>query len=127
MKDSKVAPSGYYTTAQLNTLVQEFGLGKGHGGTSLHDKLQDVCHYCGETGHWAKDCPKKAHDLAAGHLSGGGQVAMVLVVAIPVDRMTIAVMVVDTTLVMVEGEMAVLAHDMSLLHGSWRPPDLVNP
>ena len=73
MKDSKVAPSGYYTTAQLNALVQEFGLGKGHGGTSPHDKLQDVCHYCGETGDWAKDCPKKACDLAAGRLSGGGR------------------------------------------------------
>ena len=71
-KDSKVAPSGYYTTAQLNALVQEFGLGKGHRGTSQHVKSQDVCHYCGETGHWAKDCPKKAHDLAAGCLSGGG-------------------------------------------------------
>ena len=72
-KDSKVAPSGYYTTAQLNALVQEFGSGKGHGGTSPRDKSQDVCHYCGETGHWAKDCPKKARDLPAGHLSGGGQ------------------------------------------------------
>ena len=72
-KDSKVDPSGYYTTAQLNALVQEFGLGKGHSGTSSRDKSQDVCHYCGETGHWAKNCPKKAHDLAAGCLSGGGR------------------------------------------------------
>ena len=71
-KDSKVAPSGYCTAAQLNTLVQEFGSGKGHGGTSPHDKSQDVCQYCGETGHWAKDCPKKACNLAAGHLSSGG-------------------------------------------------------
>ena len=72
MKDSKVAPSGYYTAAQLNALVQEFGTGKGHGGTSRCDKSQDVCHYCGETGHWAKDYPKKACNLAAGRLSGGG-------------------------------------------------------
>ena len=28
-KDSKVAPSGYYTAAQLNAVVQEFGSGKG--------------------------------------------------------------------------------------------------
>ena len=74
MKDSKVDPSGYYTAAELNALVQEFGSGKGHSGTSQHDKSQDVCHYCGETGHWAKDCPKKACDLAAGCLSGGGRV-----------------------------------------------------
>ena len=73
MMDSKVAPSGYYTAAQLNALVQEFGSGKGNSGTSQHDKSQDVCHYCGETGHWAKDCPKKARDLAAGRLSGGGR------------------------------------------------------
>ena len=72
MKASKVAPSGYYTAAQLNALVQEFGSGKAHSGTFPHDKSQDVCHYCGETGHWAKDCPKKACDLAPGHLSGGG-------------------------------------------------------
>ena len=71
-KDSKVAPSGYYTAAQLNALVQEFGSGKGHSGTSPHDKSQGVCHYCGETVNWAKDCPKKALDLAAGCLSGGG-------------------------------------------------------
>ena len=38
-KDSKVAPSGYYTAAQLNAPVQEFGLGKWHGGTSPHDKI----------------------------------------------------------------------------------------
>ena len=59
-KDSKVSPSGYYTAAQLNALVQEFGSGKGNGGVSQHDKLLDVCHYCGETGHWTKDCPKKS-------------------------------------------------------------------
>ena len=126
-KDSKVAPSGYYTAAQLNTLVQEFGSGKGHGGTSPHDKSQDACHYCGETGHWAKDCTKKACNLAAGHLSSGGHGGVVLVVEILVARMTIVVMVVDTTLVVVEGEMAVLGHDASLLHGSWRAPHLVNP
>ena len=72
-KDSKVAPSGYYTASQLNALVQEFGLGKGNGVTSLHEKLQDVSHCCGETGNWSKDCPTKARNLAAGRLSGGGR------------------------------------------------------
>ena len=38
-KDSKVAPSWYYTAAQLNALVQEFSSGKVHGGTSPCDKL----------------------------------------------------------------------------------------
>ena len=38
------------------------------------------------------------------------RVDMVLVVAILVARMTVTVMVVDTTLVMVEGEMAILTH-----------------
>ena len=52
--------------------------------------------------------------------------AAVLVVAILVARMTIAVVVMDTTLVVVEGEMAIMAHNTSLLHGSWRPPDLAN-
>ena len=122
MKDSKVAPSGYYTTVQLNALVQEFGSGKGHSGTSQHDKSQDVCHYCGETGHWAKDCPKKARDLAAGHLSGGGCSGRGSGGG---ARMTVMVVVMDTTLVMVEEEMAILAHNRSLLHGSWRPPDLI--
>ena len=53
-------------------------------------------------------------------------VAVVLVVAVLVARMSIVVVVMDTTLVVVEGEMAILVHDACLLHGSWRPPDLVN-
>ena len=96
-------------------LVQEFGLGKGHGGTSQRDKSQDVCHYCGETGHWAKECPMKARDLAAGHVSGGGR-----------SGCDSGVMAMDTTLVVVEGKMAIPAHNVSLLHGSSRPPNLVN-
>ena len=66
MKASKVTPSGYYTTPQLNALVQEFGSGKGHGGTSPCDKSQDVCHYCGETVHWAKDCPDRIPSTTPG-------------------------------------------------------------
>ena len=52
-------------------------------------------------------------------------VAVVLVVVL-VARMVVMIVAVDTTLVMVEGEMAILAHDVNLLHGNWRPQNLVN-
>ena len=65
-RDSKAAPAGYYTAAQLNALVQQFG---SPDGLKL-DKSSDTCHYCGEPGHWARDCPKKARDLAQ---RGGGR------------------------------------------------------
>ena len=127
MKDSKVVPSGHYTAAQLNALVKEFGLGKGHSGTSQHDKSQDVCHYCGETGHWAKDCPKKACDLAAGHVCGGGCSGRGSGGGHSRGKDDHHGHGRGHHTGHGGGKMAILAHDASLLHGSWRPPNLVNP
>ena len=45
-------------------------------------------------------------------------VDVVLAVAVLVARMTVVVVVMDTTLVMAEEEIAIQAHDASLLHGS---------
>ena len=56
LKDSKTPP-GAFSHAQLNALIQQFQ-GKQH-----RDKSNDICHHCGQKGHWAKECPNRANNV----------------------------------------------------------------
>ena len=56
MKDSKT-PRGAFSHAQLNALIQQFQ------GKQQHEKSNDICHHCGQKGHWANECPNRANNV----------------------------------------------------------------
>ena len=64
MKDSKTPP-GAFSHAQLNALIQQFQ------GKQQRDKSNDICHHCGQKGHWANECPNCAND--AGPIANRGR------------------------------------------------------
>ena len=64
LKDSKTPP-GAFSHAQLNALIQQFQ------GKQQRDKSNDICHHCGQKGHWANECPNRAND--AGPIANRGR------------------------------------------------------
>ena len=56
LKDSKTPP-GAFSHAQLNALIQQFQ------GKQQRDKSNNICHHCGQEGHWANECPNRANDV----------------------------------------------------------------
>ena len=56
LKDSKTPP-GTFSHAQLHALIQQFQ------GKQQHDKSNNICHHCGQKGHWANECPNHAKDV----------------------------------------------------------------
>ena len=64
LKDSKTPP-GAFSHAQLNALIQQFQ------GKQQRDKSNDICHHCGQKGHWANKCPNRAND--AGPIANHGR------------------------------------------------------
>ena len=64
LKDSKTSP-GAFSHAQLNALIQQFQ------GKQQHDKSNDICHHCGQKGHWANKCPNRANN--AGPIANCGR------------------------------------------------------
>ena len=49
-------------------------LGKGKGkGKSSRDPSEQICFYCKQPGHIAKDCPEKQADIAAGRVKPGAK------------------------------------------------------
>ena len=56
LKDWKTPP-GAFPNAQLNALIQQFQ------GKQQRDKSNDICHHCGQKGHWANKCPNCANDV----------------------------------------------------------------
>ena len=56
LKDSKTPP-GAFSHAQLNALIQQFQ------GKQQRDKSNDICHHCGQKGHWANKCRNRANDV----------------------------------------------------------------
>ena len=57
-KNSKALPSSF-TQAKVCAIVQCFQ--KGQSTSKPHDKSNDTCNLHGEEGHWANECPNKAH------------------------------------------------------------------
>ena len=64
MKDS-TTPSGAFSRTQLNALIQQFQ------GKQQREKSNDICHHCGQKGHWANECPNRAND--AGPIANRGR------------------------------------------------------
>ena len=56
LKDLKTPP-GAFSHAQLNALIQQFQ------GKQQRDKSNDMCHHCGQKGHWANECPNRANNV----------------------------------------------------------------
>ena len=52
-------------TKKLQTALGKGGKGKGKGG---RDPSEQICFYCKEPGHIAKDCPMKQADIVAGRI-----------------------------------------------------------
>ena len=64
LKDSK-SPPGTFSHTQLNALIQQFQ------GKQQHDKSNNICHHCGQKGHWANECPDRAN--VAGPIANRGR------------------------------------------------------
>ena len=54
LKDLKTPP-GAFSHTQPNALIQQFQ------GKQQRDKSNDICHHCGQKGHWANECPNRAN------------------------------------------------------------------
>ena len=57
-------PNLCYYHAKLNALIQQFQ------GKQQRDKSNNICHHCGQKGHWANECPDRANVAGSNVIRG---------------------------------------------------------